>query len=274
MAFQSPIINVMQQAARKASRGLLRDFGEVERLQVSKKGPGDFVSIADKKAERSLIESLSRARPDFGFLAEESIPVEGKDPDRRWIIDPLDGTTNFLHGIPFFAISLAVEEQGKITAAVVFQPVGDECYWAERGHGAFLNNQRIRVSGRRQLDEAVLASGIPHLGSQHGAAFLEDLAHIQPRVAGVRRFGAAALDLAYVAAGRCDGFWERSLKPWDIAAGILLVKEAGGDVSTIEGGDNVLATGSILASNGQLHGKVLRMLKDSRQSRVKVAEGG
>ncbi len=266
MAHHSPLINVMHQAVRRAARGLIRDFGEVERLQVSKKGPGDFVSIADQKAEQTLKEALQKARPKFGFLCEESKPVTGADPERRWIIDPLDGTTNFLHGIPFFSISLALEERGEITAAVIHSPVSDEMYWAEKGHGAFLNNRRIRVSGRRSLDDAVLATGIPHMGRGGGAELMSDLKHIAPRIAGVRRFGSAALDLAFVAAGRCDGFWERGLAPWDIAAGILLVKEAGGYVSTTDGKPDPMAHGDILATNDHLHGKVLRLLKESRQT--------
>ncbi len=273
MSFQSPLINVMQQAVRKAARGLVRDFGEVEGLQVSRKGPGDFVSIADKKSEQTLMEALATARPKYGFLSEESKPITGEDPERRWIIDPLDGTTNFLHGIPFFAISVALEERGQITAAVVAAPALDEIFHAEKGQGAYLNNHRIRVSGRREVDDAVLATGIPHMGRSHGDEFLSDLAYISPRVSGVRRFGAAALDLAYVAAGRCDGFWERGLAPWDIAGGILLVKEAGGYVSTTGDKDNMMETGDILATNGHLQGKILRMLKESRSARVKVAAG-
>jgi len=270
MAFQSPLLNVMHQAVRKASRGLVRDFGEVEKLQVSRKGPGDFVSLADKKAEEVLKESLAQARPKFGFLCEESQPIVGEDPERRWIIDPLDGTTNFLHGIPFFAVSVALEEKGQITAAVVALPALDEVFHAEKGQGAYLNNQRIRVSGRRNIEDALLATGIPHMGRSHSAEFMSDLAYFSPRVSGIRRFGAAAMDLAYVAAGRCDGFWERGLAPWDIAGGILLVKEAGGYISTTDGQANPMESGDILATNDHLQGKILRMLKESRGTRVNV----
>src|SRR5579863_1236273 len=241
MAMRSPVLNVMANAALKATRGLLRDFGEVEQLQVSVKGPGEFVSTADLKAERMLKAELSRARPGYGLLFEEGGATEGSDPHHRWIVDPLDGTTNFLHGIPHFAISIGLERDGEIIAGVVYEPTRDELYWAEKGVGAYLNDRRLRVSARRQMAEALFGTGL-------SARFRDDPA----QAAGVRRFGAAALDLAYVAAGRLDGFWEFGLKAWDCAAGIILVREAGGYVSDLSGGYTMLASGDVLAANDHL----------------------
>lgn len=261
---RSPTINVMTNAAYKASRRMMRDLGEIEQLQVSNKGPADFVSTADLRTEAMLRAELTKARPEFGFLLEEKGAIAGKDDRHRWIVDPLDGTTNFLHGIPYFAISIALERDGQIVAGVVYEPVRDEMFWAEKGIGAYLNDRRIRVSARRKLDEAVIATGIPHIGRADPAAYLPGLEAIMRATAGVRRFGAASLDLAYVAAGRCDGFWEFGLAPWDMAAGLLLVREAGGYVSEVEGGEKMLKTGSILAANDQLHtglGKLLRAAK-------------
>ncbi|MFZ5792271.1 MAG: inositol monophosphatase family protein [Pseudomonadota bacterium] len=260
MATRSAIINVMMKAVDKAARGLKRDFGEVEQLQVSPKGPGDFVTAADLKSERVLREELSKARPTYGFLMEESGATAGSDGQHRWIVDPLDGTTNFLHGLPHFAISVALERAGEIVAGVVLDPVKDEMFWAERGVGAYLNDRRIRVSSRRNLGEALLATGIPFRAHGDHTHFAAQLAAVMPKVAGVRRFGAAALDLAYVAAGRYEGFWENGLSPWDMAAGVLLVREAGGYVSEIEGGDRMLLSGSVLAANDHLHGAVQRIL--------------
>lgn len=261
MARRSPLINVMVSAVMKASRHLRRDFGEVEQLQVSKKGPADFVSMADKRAEKLLHEELSRARPDFGFLMEESGEVEGKRDDIRFIIDPLDGTTNFLHGLPHFAITVAVEERGDITAAVTYAPLADELFWAERGQGAYMNDTRLRVSGRDKLDSSLLATGIPFMGRDGHELFMAEMDEIAPKVAGIRRFGSAALDLAYVAAGRFDGFWEANLQRWDIAAGLLLVREAGGYVSDINGGQEMLKTGSMIAANDKLHSTLQRVIK-------------
>jgi myo-inositol-1(or 4)-monophosphatase len=263
MATRSPIINVMIKAADRAARGLKRDFGEVEQLQVSPKGPSDFVSTADIKAERALREELTKARPTYGFLMEESGETPGTDGQHRWIVDPLDGTTNFLHGLPHFCISIALERAGEIVAGVILDPIKDELYWAERGVGAYLNGRRIRVSSRRILGEALLATGIPF--QEHGdhSAFAAELSAVMPKVAGVRRFGAAALDLAYVASGRYEGFWESGLQPWDMAAGILLVREAGGYVTEIGGGENMLDSGSVLAANDQLHGTIQRLLVPS-----------
>jgi myo-inositol-1(or 4)-monophosphatase len=261
MARRSPLINVMVSAVMQASRNLRRDFGEVEQLQVSKKGPADFVSMADKKAEQILHEELARVRPDFGFLMEEGGEIEGKRPEIRFIIDPLDGTTNFLHSVPHFAITVAVEERGEITAAVTYAPLTDELFWAERGQGAYLNDQRLRVSGRGRLESALLATGIPFMGRDGHETFIAEMEEIMPKVAGIRRFGAASLDLAYVAAGRFDGFWEANLQAWDIAAGVLFVREAGGYVSDMDGGQDMLKKGTIIAANDQLHAPLQRVIK-------------
>lgn len=252
MATGSPNINVMIKAARKAARSLIRDFGEVENLQVSIKGPGDFVSNADRKSEELIYDVLMEARPAYGWLGEESEPRDGKDPTRRWIVDPLDGTTNFLHALPHFAISIALEHKGEIVAGVVYDPVKDEMFVAEQGAGAWLNDRRIRVSARRDMGAMVFATGIPWAGSTDLPNVLGELARVMPRCAGVRRFGAAALDLAYVAAGRYDGYWERGVQPWDIAAGILLVREAGGMVGWPGGGD-ILTGRRVLAANSEAY---------------------
>jgi myo-inositol-1(or 4)-monophosphatase len=257
----SALLKVMIEAVRKAARGLARDFGEVEQLQVSKKGAADFVSAADLKAEQTLFEELSRVRPGYGFLAEERGMVEGTDKTHRWIIDPLDGTTNFLHAIPHFAINVALERDGEVVAAVTYNPVTHDLFRAERGRGAFLNEKRLRVSARSRLDESVIATGIPFLGHGQHARFLKELHQIGQRVAGVRRFGAAALDLAWVAAGRFDGYWERDLHPWDIAAGVLLVHEAGGTVSDADGGETMLTSGTILAATPALHAQLVERLR-------------
>jgi len=260
MKTRSPLINVMTKAAFKAARGLKRDFGEVENLQVSRKGPADFVSAADLNAEKTLREELARARPDFGFLMEESGASEGRDPRRRWVVDPLDGTTNFLHGLPHWAISIAVEENNAIIAALVYDPIKDELFTAERGQGCFLNDRRLRVSSRRNLADAIFATGIPFKGLDGHEGFLTELKGVMAVSAGVRRWGTASLDLAYIAAGRYDGFWERGLHPWDFAAGILLVREAGGMVSELNGKDIRLDSPSILASNNALHSDLQRIL--------------
>ncbi len=267
MALKSATINVMEAAARKAGRGLIRDFGEVEQLQVSRKGPADFVSEADRRADRILRAELSKARPSFGLLMEESGSTPGSDDERLWIVDPLDGTTNFLHGIPHFAISIGLEERGEITAGVIYEPVRDELFWAEKGIGAYLNRRRIRVSSRGSFQDAVLATGIP-VGARPGKdAFLAVMKPLMEQTAGVRRFGSAALDLAYVAAGRYEGFWEFGLSPWDVAAGIVIVREAGGLVSDIEGGADMLRGGSIVAANGELHMRMQKWIRDvSRRS--------
>ena len=260
MAMRSPLINVMCKAAGKAARGLRRDFGEVEQLQVSQKGPADFVSNADHKAEGIIKEELKKARPNFGFLMEESGVEVGPDPDTRWIVDPLDGTTNFLHGIPHFCISIGLEVKGELTAGVIFDPIKDELFYAEKGAGAFLNDRRIRVSGRKNLNESLLSTGIPFRGHGNIERFQKQMDKAMRETAGVRRFGAAALDLAYVACGRYEGFWEEFLSPCDIAAGILLVKEAGGYVSDFKGKPVSLANGEILATNNTLHAPIQNLI--------------
>src|SRR5712671_4079447 len=244
----------MANAALKAARGLVRDFGEVEQLQVSIKGPGEFVSTADLKAERTLKNELTRARPGYGLLFEESGESAGSDPHHRWIVDPLDGTTNFLHGIPHFAISIGLERDGEIVAGVVYEPTRDEMFWAEKGAGAYLNDRRLRVSARRQLSDSLLGTGIPFRDRARQPEYLATLAAAMPATHGVRRFGAAALDFAYVAAGRFDGFWEFGLSPWDIAAGLVLVREAGGDISDVAGGQRMMESGDVLTAPHALHG--------------------
>ncbi|GGA61550.1 inositol monophosphatase [Nitratireductor aestuarii] len=261
---RSAIINVMVQAALKAGRSLARDFGEVQNLQVSLKGPADYVSQADQRAEEIVFTELSRARPGYSFLMEERGEVIGDDPQHRWIVDPLDGTTNFLHGIPVFAVSIALERQGQIVAGIIYNPAMDELYTAERGGGAFLNDRRMRVAARRELGHSVIATGLPFLGhGNHGQA-LVDLRNVMGEVSGIRRFGAASLDLAYVAAGRFDGFWEENLKPWDVAAGILMVREAGGYVSDRQGEQTMLTSGSIVAGNEEIKAKLLKQLQIKR----------
>jgi len=261
---RSAILNVMVQAAVKAGRSLARDFGEVQNLQVSRKGPGDFVTQADLKAEQILYNELKRARPGYSFLMEERGFIEGEDSQHCWIVDPLDGTTNFLHGIPFFAISIALERQGQIVAGVIYNPAMNELFTAERGSGAFCNEHRMRVAARRDLGHSVIATGLPFLGhGNHGQALL-DLRTVRGEASGIGRFGAASLDLAYVAAGRFDGFWEDSLKPWDMAAGILMVREAGGYVSDRQGGQTMLTSGSIVCGNEDIHAKLLRQLQIKR----------
>jgi myo-inositol-1(or 4)-monophosphatase len=260
MALKSPVINVMEAAARKASRGLIRDFGEIEHLQVSKKGPSDFVSAADLRVEKILREELSKARPGWGLVTEEhggGIPTNKEDV---WIADPIDGTTNFLHGIPHFCLTIAHWRRGEIVAGIVYQPIGDELFWAEKGMGTYHNRRRLRVSARQNLGDALIATGIPWKGKEKHPRYMDTLAAVVPEVAGIRRFGAAALDLAWVAAGRFDGYWEYGLFPWDIAAGILLVREAGGAVSDIDGGDEMLARGEILAATPALHKPLARLV--------------
>ncbi len=260
MPLHSALITVMDRAARKAAPRLRRDFNEVDALQVSKKGPADFVSNADRAAEKTIREILTHARPDWGLLMEEEGATEGVDPDHRWIVDPLDGTTNFLHGIPHFAISIAAEERGEIVAGLIYQPLTDESFWAERGKGAWLQDRRLRVSGRKELVDSVIATGIPFQGHGDQQQF-EKIAHsVIPEVAGIRRFGAAALDLAWVAAGRYDGYWEAGLQPWDVAAGILLVREAGGFVGDFRGGERMIERAEIVAGNDRIHHKLTRLV--------------
>jgi myo-inositol-1(or 4)-monophosphatase len=245
-------LNLMIKAARKAGRTLVKDFREVENLQVSTKGPGDFVSRADREAERLIKEELLGGRPTYGWIGEETGTQAGADPTRRWIVDPLDGTTNFLHGMPHWAVSIALEHKGEIVSAVVYDPAKDEMFWAEKGAGCWLNdNRRLRVSGRRVMSEAVFATGVPFGAKSTLPAMLKDLGRLMPACAGMRRWGVASLDLAYVAAGRFDGFWERELNVWDIAAGVLLVKEAGGLVEGLREGTDPL-DGALIAANDGL----------------------
>ncbi len=262
MALRSANVTVMIQAAHKAARHLVRDFGEVENLQVSVKGPGDFVSAADHRAEDILRRELGRARPNFGFLLEEQGAVAGSDEAYRWIVDPLDGTTNFLHGLPHFAISIALEHRGELVAGVVYDPIKDEMFCAEKGAGAYLNDRRLRVSGRGDLGSCLIGTGIPVLDwSGRGQGFAAQLERISDHVAGIRRLGTASLDLAYVAAGRLDGFWEYGLAPWDMAAGIVLVREAGGLVGRLEGDADLLAPGTLIASNAAIYSRLTELLQ-------------
>lgn len=262
----SGLLTVMERAARKAASRLRRDFGEVQQLQVSRKGPADFVSQADQATERLLREELQKARPDWGFVGEEGGIVEGDPGKPRWIVDPIDGTSNFLHGIPHFAISIAVEEpgsslkRGEVTTALVYQPLTDESFWAERGRGAWVQSQRLRVSTRRDLSETLIATGTPWRGHGDFESWARIASAVAPEVAGLRRFGAASLDLAWVAAGRFDGFWEADLQPWDIAAGLLLVKEAGGFVSDYRGGERMLDRGEVVAANDALHSRLHKLV--------------
>lgn len=255
-------LNIMMKAARKAARSLVKDFREVENLQVSMKGAGDFVSRADLAAEATLKEELLGARPTYGWLAEEGKEIAGKDPTRRWIVDPLDGTTNFLHGLPHWAISIALEHKGEIVAGVVFDAAKDEMFFAEKGQGAWLNdNQRLRVSGRSRMIESVFATGLPFGGRADLPTTLQDLARLMPAVAGVRRWGAASLDMAYVAAGRYDGFWERRLKPWDLAAGIIIVKEAGGFIQPLNPAGDIIADGEVICANEPIFDQFAKVIR-------------
>lgn len=255
-------LNIMMKAARKAGRALVKDFREVENLQVSRKGAGDFVSKADLESERILKEELLGARPTYGWLAEEGGETPGKDPTRRWIVDPLDGSTNFLHGLPHWAVSIALEHKGQIVSGVIYDPAKDEMFYAERGTGAWLNDsKRLRVSGRSRMIEAVLATGIPFAAKKTLPAMLKDLARVMPDSAGVRQWGAASLDLAYVAAGRFDGYWERELQPWDMAAGSLIAREAGALLEGVREGQDPMESGSVLCANGDIFDAFAKVLR-------------
>lgn len=256
-------LNLMIKAARKAGRALVKDFREVENLQVSTKGPGDFVTKADRESERLIREELMEGRPTYGWLGEESGSTPGQDPTRRWIVDPLDGTTNFLHGLPHWAVSIALEHKGEIVSAVVFDAAKDEMFWAEKGAGAWMNERRLRVSGRRHMNEAIFATGVPFSAKRTLPATVADLARLMPACAGMRQWGSAALDLAYVASGRFDGYWERELNIWDMAAGLLLVKEAGGFVQAVREGYDVLDSGSILCGNEGLFDSFAKVIRNA-----------
>ena len=254
-------LNIMLKAARKAGRSLVKDFGEVENLQVSSKGAGDFVSRADIMAEKILKEELMGARPTYGWLAEEGGADEGQDPTRRWIVDPLDGTTNFLHGLPHWAISIALEHKGKIVSGVIYDAAKDEMFFAEKGTGAWMNETRIRVSDRHRLIESIFATGVPFGGRADLPETLQDLARLMPTCAGVRRWGSAALDMAYVAAGRYEGYWERSLNAWDVAAGEIIVKEAGGFCQALDADDSVVESGTVVCGNEMIFEKFAKLIR-------------
>jgi len=258
---RSALLNVMVQAVKKAGRGLARDFGEVENLQVSLKGPGDFVSAADRRADKVLIETLSRARPGYGFLTEESGEIPGSDTTHRWIVDPLDGTTNYLHGIPIFSVSLALERDGQIVAGVIYNPILDELYVAERGAGAYLNDRRLRVSARRDLSNSVIAGGLGKLSTDARVRFVRENTFAITEAAGLRVNGSAASDLAWVASGRLDGYWQHGLSPWDMAAGLIIVAEAGGLVSDAQGRQAMMQTGSVVAGGAPIHRKILDAIR-------------
>ena len=267
----SAVINVMTKAARLAGRSLKRDLGEIEHLQVSLKGPRNFVTAADRRAEEILRAELAKARPGYGFLGEEGGARAGTDRSHRWIVDPLDGTTNFLHGIPHFAISIALERDGAIVAGLVYNPANEELFVAEHGKGAFLNDQRLRVAARTNLAEAVVACGLPHYGRGDLALARREIFAAQQHFAGLRRYGAAALDLAWIAAGRLDAYWERDLSPWDLAAGMILIREAGGFVTDCSGGDAIFAKGEIAAGNDSMHGQLLKLIKEAAKEAAKDA---
>ncbi len=261
---RTALLNVMVQAVLKAGRGLTRDFGEVENLQVSLKGPGDFVSAADRRADEVLIAELRKARPAYGFLTEESGTIAGNDETHRWIIDPLDGTTNFLHGIPLFAVSLALEREGQLVAGVIFNPILNELYVAEKGSGAFLNDRRLRVAARRNLGDCVIATGLPGIGRRTHDLAIPEINRMMPKLAGLRRSGSAATDLAWVASGRLDGYWENGVSPWDIAAGIVMIREAGGKVTDTKGTAEMFATNSVVAGNDAIHAAMLDNITTAR----------
>lgn len=254
-------LNLMIKAARKAGRSLVKDFREVENLQVSSKGPGDFVSRADLEAERIIKQELRDARPSYGWIGEETGEEDGDDPTRRWIVDPLDGTSNFLHGLPHWAVSIALEHKGEVVAGVVFDAAKDEMFHAEKGLGAFMNETRLRVSGRSRMIESIFATGVPFGGTSTLPATLQDLARLMPQCAGVRRWGSAALDLAYVAAGRYEGYWERAIHSWDVAAGLILVRESGGLISALHDDRGIFESGSVIAANARTYDHLTRALR-------------
>ena len=260
---QSANMNVMIATARKAGRALAKDFREVANLQVSVKGADDFVARADMHADQVVKEELMDARPTYGFLAAERSEIEGKDPTRRWIVDPMVGATNFQHGIPHYAVTIALEHKGEIIAGVIYDAAQDECFFAEKGQGAWMNETRMRVSGRRSMVDCVFATGLPSAGRSDLPQTLKDLAQILPVTAGVRNLGSPALNLAYVAAGRFDGVWERRLKVWDLAAGIVILKEAGGFIESVYSGGNMLKDGTVVGSNDQIFSQFSKAIRKS-----------
>ncbi len=260
----SPVLTVMTAAVRKAARAVQRDYGELANLQVSLKAPGDYVTAADKRCDKILREELAKARPGYAFLTEETGTVAGTDPDHRFIIDPIDGTMNFMHSVPFFAITIALERKGELVAAITYNPVSDEMFMAEKGGGAFLNNRRLRVAQRRDIHDTLLSYEIPHRGGKEHALSRAEISVFQGKVVGIRGPGSAALSLGYVAAGRFDAMICRNLNKWDIAAGILLVKEAGGFVSDPDGERDPMETGNILATNADLLPQYRDALKQAR----------
>ncbi len=270
MIVRPALINVMARAAEKAGKGLRRDFGEVEHLQISRKGPADFVSTADFQAQKILREELAKARPAFGFIMEENDgAADSSDRAEKWIVDPLDGTTNFLHGVPHWAISIAAMREGEVIAGLIYNPITDEMFWAEKGAGAFLNNQRLRVSARTEMSDCLVATGLPWKGSPKDAPLvMKEVNAIMPQVAGIRRAGAASLDMAYVAAGRYDAYWESGLGLWDYAAGVVMVKEAGGFVAPLQQSQNPLTSGAIIATNAQIHDKMVQSLRAVQPSKA------
>ena len=261
MKLSSANINVMVKACRKAAKTLIRDFGEIENLQVSIKGPGDFVTVSDKKVEKILIDELQKARPNYSILSEE-IGKINNDESFKWIIDPIDGTANFLHGIPHFAISIGLEHDGEIICGIIYDPIKDEMFVAEKGNGSYLNNQRIRVSSRSKLENCMIFTGGPKIGVKNRELFLKEYNNVSSKVpTTIRKLGSASLDMAYVAAGRCDGFWQRDLKYWDIAAGIILVKESGGFVTDFNGEKGYIQNKTILVTNSQINNEMIEILK-------------
>lgn len=261
---RSALLNVMVSAVTKAGRPLARDFGEIENLQVSMKGPADFVVAADRKAGQALIAELTKVRPGYSFLTKDRGVLSGSDDSHRWIVDPLAGATNFLHGIPVFGVSLALEREGQIVAAVVFNPVTNDLYVSERGGGVFMNDRRLRVAGRTALADCVVATGLPHLGTPDHPGAVRKLQAVMIEVAGLRSGGSPVFELASVAAGRIDAYWQEGLQPWDIAAGALFVREAGGKSSDLWGGENMVDTKSICAGNEKIQGRLLTALTTAR----------
>jgi len=261
MKLSSANINVMVKACRKAAKTIIRDFGEIENLQVSLKGPGDFVTVSDRKVETILIDELQKARPDYSILSEELGEIN-KDESYRWIIDPIDGTANFLHGIPHFAISIALEHKKEIICGIVYDPIKDEMFAAEKGNGSYLNNQRMRVSSRSKLKNCIIFTGGPNSQSKDRDLSMKEYNNFSSNVLiPIRKLGSAALDMAYVAAGRCDGFWQRNLNYWDIAAGIILVKESGGFVTDFDGENKYVQNRTILVTNSKINNEMIEVLK-------------